>query len=285
MEIIVLGTGYCAGIPQIGCLNPKYKRCRVCKLALENKNRDKRTRSSVLIKNGDKFTLIDATPDLRQQLIREKIAIQQIPEVLVTHTHLDHILGLFEISAGLLDPDIPDTQREIKIYSAEEINNKLKELIGCFEEVLGMKTKLRDFKELKIGEKNIVNKLTVFPFKVPHTFGKFGPTLGFRISEKGKIFVYIPCIGPDKNNTREISDEVIDNVKNSDCIFLGAPFYEKSKSAHIAFLILKEILKNLRIRKKVYFTNLSHNLERTREELEKVAKPFNVAYDGMKIEL
>ncbi|MBC7110003.1 MAG: MBL fold metallo-hydrolase, partial [Archaeoglobi archaeon] len=67
MRITLLGTGDSVGTPKIGC------ECRTCKDALKG-GRSRRTRFSVMIQNEEKVILIDTSPDLRWQLIRNRIS-------------------------------------------------------------------------------------------------------------------------------------------------------------------------------------------------------------------
>jgi phosphoribosyl 1,2-cyclic phosphate phosphodiesterase len=85
-SFLFLGTGASAGVPIIGCV------CAVCQ-SKEPKN--KRLRSSGLLKIGDKTLLIDIGPDFRQQVLKHKI--DHIDGLLLTHTHFDHIAGIDEI--------------------------------------------------------------------------------------------------------------------------------------------------------------------------------------------
>lgn len=83
-----LGTGTSQGIPVIGC------HCPVCH---SSDPRNKRLRSSLLLEAGGRRLLIDAGPDLRQQLLRQ--GIEDIDAVLFTHEHQDHTAGLDELRA------------------------------------------------------------------------------------------------------------------------------------------------------------------------------------------
>ena len=81
-----LGTGTSSGVPIIGCP------CEVCSSPDAH---DKRLRASVMIHTQDKHILIDTSPDLRQQLLRN--VPPRIDAVLYTHMHSDHTAGVDDI--------------------------------------------------------------------------------------------------------------------------------------------------------------------------------------------
>jgi phosphoribosyl 1,2-cyclic phosphate phosphodiesterase len=85
-ELILLGTGTSVGVPSIGCP------CEVC---TSSNPRDKRTRCAAVVGLPQGNLLIDTPPDLRQQLLRERIGI--IHAVIYTHEHADHIFGLDDL--------------------------------------------------------------------------------------------------------------------------------------------------------------------------------------------
>ena len=85
-KLILLGTGTSVGVPAIGC------DCPVC---TGGHPKNQRTRSSAMIGLPEGNLLIDASPDLRQQLLREKIGI--LDAVAFTHEHADHIFGLDDL--------------------------------------------------------------------------------------------------------------------------------------------------------------------------------------------
>jgi len=86
MRVTFLGTGTSTGVPVIGC------RCRVCTSA---DPLNQRLRQSVLLETNGKYGLIDTTPDLRLQLLRNPIP--RLDFVLFTHSHSDHLMGLDDI--------------------------------------------------------------------------------------------------------------------------------------------------------------------------------------------
>ncbi len=88
-EIVFLGTGAAWGLPEPGC------DCPACREALRVPKWH-RTRTSFLISSGVNI-LVDATTDLRTQLLRE--GVPSIDALILTHAHPDHFLGLDEFRA------------------------------------------------------------------------------------------------------------------------------------------------------------------------------------------
>src|SRR5438477_9795925 len=81
-----LGTGTSVGVPMIGC------DCAVCR---SPNPKNQRYRCSVLIGTPAGNILIDTGPELRLQLLREKVRV--VHAVLYTHYHADHLFGLDDL--------------------------------------------------------------------------------------------------------------------------------------------------------------------------------------------
>jgi phosphoribosyl 1,2-cyclic phosphate phosphodiesterase len=86
MKITLLGSGASSGVPIIGC------DCVVCQ---SPNPKNKRSRVSLLIETQGKKILIDTSPDLRTQCLRE--GIKTVDAILYTHAHADHIHGIDDI--------------------------------------------------------------------------------------------------------------------------------------------------------------------------------------------
>ena len=109
-KMILLGTGTSVGVPALGC------RCDTC---TSGHPRNSRTRCSAILGLPGGNLLIDTSPDLRQQLIREKIGI--VNTVAYTHEHSDHVMGfddlrLFQFYLG----------HAVPIYCTEVVEARLR---------------------------------------------------------------------------------------------------------------------------------------------------------------
>lgn len=85
-QMILLGTGTSVGVPMIGC------GCEVCQ---STDPKDQRTRTSAILGLPEGNLLIDTSPDMRQQLLRERIGL--VHAVTYTHEHADHVMGLDDL--------------------------------------------------------------------------------------------------------------------------------------------------------------------------------------------
>ncbi|MCP4328862.1 MAG: MBL fold metallo-hydrolase [Alphaproteobacteria bacterium] len=93
MRVTILGCGGSGGVPVIGGVDGKGA-WGACDPADE---RNRRTRSSILVQDQGTNLLVDTAPDLRHQLLVAGVA--DITAVLYTHTHADHIHGIDELRA------------------------------------------------------------------------------------------------------------------------------------------------------------------------------------------
>jgi phosphoribosyl 1,2-cyclic phosphate phosphodiesterase len=86
MRVTFLGSGTSTGVPTVGCY------CPVC---TSTNPKNKRLRQSVKIEKDGRHFIIDTTPDLRLQLLRDPIPCLDF--VLFTHSHSDHLMGLDDV--------------------------------------------------------------------------------------------------------------------------------------------------------------------------------------------
>ena len=83
-----------------------------------------------MIKSKESSIIIDATPDLRQQLLNANV--KKLDAILVTHTHSDHINGIddFRFLNVIM-------KKDINLYASEHGINQIKQRFGyVFEKLL-----------------------------------------------------------------------------------------------------------------------------------------------------
>ncbi len=103
MRVVVLGSAAGGGLPQWNC------RCPNCNTARSEPERVRpRTQSSIAVSaDGVDWLLINASPDIRQQLFdnpamhpREGLRHSPIRAVLLTNGDVDHVAGLLTLREG-----------------------------------------------------------------------------------------------------------------------------------------------------------------------------------------
>jgi phosphoribosyl 1,2-cyclic phosphate phosphodiesterase len=88
LKITVLGCGNSTGVPMLG---PIWGDCD------PNEPRNRRLRPAVLIERAGRRVLVDAGPDIREQLLRANVAT--VDAILFTHHHADHTAGIDDLRA------------------------------------------------------------------------------------------------------------------------------------------------------------------------------------------
>ena len=108
IEVEILGCGSSSGVPAIGNY---WGNCN------PNNPKNRRLRSSILVKSKKTSLIIDATPDLRQQLLSTNV--QYLDGILITHTHSDHINGIddFRFLNVLM-------KSEINLYATKKVSHQ-----------------------------------------------------------------------------------------------------------------------------------------------------------------
>jgi len=83
LTVTILGCGPSGGVPLIGC------HCATCR---SDNPKNNRTRASILIELDTTRVLVDTSPDLRHQALRE--GFKTVDGILYTHAHADHCHGI-----------------------------------------------------------------------------------------------------------------------------------------------------------------------------------------------
>ena len=151
MKFIILGCGSSMGVPRpdgfFGKCNPKNKK-------------NFRSRCSALIQGKSENILIDTSPDLRSQLLNNKI--KNINRVFFTHMHADQTHGINDLRIFSLK-----NKKKIPIYTDDVTKKYLKNSFSyCFDQYNEYPAILK-FEKMKkrfIFEKTI----NINPIKVKH---------------------------------------------------------------------------------------------------------------------
>jgi len=261
----------------------------------------------VVSAGGDRHLLIDASPDLKQQL--ESVGLvprspepgrydrrSPIHSVLLTHGHGDHCVGLFEFSTG--------KSFEIPVHGPTDL---IRYLFGTSENnrfFSDLGRLARDYikpRGLQEGvHLDLFDGLRVAGFEVPHTDrledGSYFPssTYGFDVEANGRRFVYTPDLAL-------LTDDLLDRIQDADLFMLDGTFWWDDELAKVSGLgktsydlghvPVEEslmVLEGLEVGRVVY-THINHTnpLLNSNQPMGEIVKRagFKVAYDGMVIEL
>ena len=212
-KFTILGCGSSLGSPWI--TNFKGK--------LSNNKKNIRTRCCAHIQKGNLSVLIDTSPDIKYQLLKNKI--KSLDAILYTHEHSDQTSGIFEMR-----PFFWKNKKKIPIYGSRrtirELNNKY---TFCFKKKYGytpiMKSNVIRNK-FSIKKKN--SKILIKSFEVNHGLinatGYLIDKLAYisdcnRIPEKNLRYLFnldyliIDCLKIDKHPSHLNYEQAIKLIK------------------------------------------------------------------------
>ena len=224
-----------------------------------NNDKNFRTRSSVLINYDNLSLLIDASPDLRQQLYSAKCT--KIDAVLLTHFHSDHISGLPDMRAiSLINKKIIPVYMPTNMQ--ERINNNYKYIFSGEKDY-------RPFLEIKdISEKFNINNIEIETFKHNH----------------GSVDVQTYRIGNFAYSTdlKSFYEKDLDKLKNLDLWIVGL-LRKDPHPSHAGFKQIIEYINYIKPKKTV-FTHMTALLDY--KAINSLC-PKNVipGYDGMELKI
>ncbi len=248
MKVLFLGSGTSTGVPQVGC------NCVVCS---SSDPKDSRLRASVVISDNENEIMIDCGPDLRQQLLVNKIS--KLSAILLTHEHYDHIGGLDDVRP----------LGKANVYAERKVIDVIhRNMPYCFAEnkypgVPSIELHQIDTNEFLIGNTRI-QPIRIHHYKLP--------ILGFRI----KNVAYL-------TDVKTIDDDAIEQLQNLDVLILNALRINE----HISHLSLEEALHMAKRidAKKTYFTHMSHDMGLHAAVNAILPENIELAYDGLKVEI
>ena len=253
VKFVILGSGSSMGVPRADGYAGN------CNL---NNKKNLRTRCSALIKFNDKNFLIDTSPDLRSQLLKNKI--KSIDKVFYTHLHADQTHGIND-----LRPFFLMHKKQIQVFA----NNKTSKYLNstfkfCFKSSYGYPStlELNNLKD-KHTFKNKNKKLMIESFPVEH----------------GKIKSICYLINKKLAYASDISlfyKKDYKRLKKLDFLIIDCLWYKKH-SAHFNLSQVLELVNSLKP-KKTILTNMHSDLDYDQLK-KKLPKNVIPGFDGMSV--
>jgi len=253
-ELVLLGTGTSHGVPIIGC------HCPVC---TSTDPRNNRTRTGVAVKTPQGTFLIDTSPELRIQLLRERIDLVQA--VVYTHSHADHLFGLDDLR--LFGYRL---KHAVPLYCEEVVEQQIRAAYGyAFTPIdpdlhYGAVPQL-ELRRIGLDPFELLGE-RVQPIRLMH--GKL-PVLGFRI---GNVAF---C-----TDVSFIPDESWPLLEGLDVLILDA-LRDEPHATHFGIPQALAVVERVRP-KQTYLTHVSHYLEYT-ETNARLPAGVMLSHDGLTI--
>jgi len=252
IKFTILGSGSSVGVPRIdgffGNCDPK-----------EIKNY--RTRCAAAISINDKNILIDTSPDLKSQLIKNKI--KNVECVFYTHMHADQTHGINDLRIFYLK-----SRKKIPIYADRLTSKYLSRSFNyCFEKnydgypaslKLNMLKKIHNFNYKK-------KKISIKPIKIKH--GSID-CMSYIINKKCAY----------ASDISKIYDKDFKYFYNLDYFVVDCLRYE----SHPSHFNLEDVLNLVKILKpkKTFLTNLNNEMD-YKKLINILPKNVKPAYDGL----
>ncbi|MFG0261092.1 MAG: MBL fold metallo-hydrolase [Novipirellula sp. JB048] len=271
-EVVFLGTGTSVGVPALGC------DCEVCQ---SDCPRNQRTRCAITIhfpaRPGDvasasgqtppdgQTILVDTPPDLRTQLLRERISL--VHAVLFTHEHADHLFGLDDLRLFPFRLGHP-----VPLYCQSHVEQRIRQ---SFDYAFSTRQTTHPGAVPQLEFRNITSEpfevlgVRVTPIPMPH--GPHFNVLGFRIGD----FAY--C-----TDTNGIPAASLERLRGLRTFVVGA-LRHAPHPTHFSLQEAIEVAAEVGATQ-TYLTHISHDLDY--EKTTRVLPPgVALSYDGLRVKL
>lgn len=261
MKVTILGCGGSGGVPLIG---PGWGACN------PDNPKNRRSRVSILVQQGDTNILCDTSPDFRAQALAA--AINHLDAVLYTHDHADHTQGIDDLR--FVRSKDKSISNRVPTYATQDTMDTLSLRFGyAFQQnTKGSGHLYRPFIEPRLVAHNQLFKVAgvnIMPYFQEHGFGS--STTGYRI---GNIAYSTDCV--------EMPEESLQHLKTLDLFVVDCLRFEPHMT-HAHFdkaMSWVQLLKP----KHTVLTHMNHLMD---YDVLKARCPDGVepAFDGLAIEI
>lgn len=235
-------------------------RCH-CPVCMSADPRDKRLRTSAIVRYQGVRILIDCGPDFRTQMLRA--SDDNLDAVLLTHIHFDHVAGLDDMRAYCFERPMP-------IYArADVLDNLHKRIPYCFTD--NPYPGVAQFEEhiIEEGKPFLVEGVRVEPIPVMHYNL---PILGYRIGPLAYI-----------TDAKTIADDVVAGLKGVPLLVINS----LRVGEHLSHMCLHETLDIIqRINPgRALLIHMSDRMGLHAESPKLLPDGVALAYDGLTIKV
>lgn len=251
MEFIVLGSGTSTGVPSVAC------ECATC---MSKDPRDKRLRTSLLVRSPTTTLVIDTSMDFRRQMLRNRVL--DLHGVVFTHHHFDHIGGFDDVRPYNFRSEAP-----MPIYALQETLNVLKSTFPyAFGLVDSSGTSVPSIAERVIdSDPFVVGDIELLPIPMGH--GQAMRVNGYRIG--GLAY----C-----TDTNFIPPSSLELLRDLDTLIIDGLRWER----HPTHFTVSEALNIINIVQpgSAFLTHIAHQLKHAETEA-RLPPQVRMAYDGL----
>lgn len=226
-------------------------------------SRGKRQNTSLLIKAQKKRILIDCSGFPEFSLAKHNVKVSEISDVILTHSHVDHIYALPSLIHTIRLNLMPQGGGSVRLFALPETLRVTKDLIDVF----GLREKKNpvriDFKPLLSSEGYIdvdVEGIKIEYFCVCHGST---PTIGLSISENKNHLLF--------SSDSEICQSIIRRIKPSTILIHDCGSGMSPQNKHAGADELSKMLSNHPC-KRLFLCHLPDLSEEKIDEIKKVIK-------------
>lgn len=236
-----------------------------CPVCTSDDPRNQRTRCGAVLEAPQGNILIDTPPELRLQLVRERIG--RIHAVLFTHTHADHLFGLDDVR--LFSHYL---KRPVPVYCEPAVEEHIRRTFAyAFDPIAAQYpaggVPQLEFHAIGLEPFDLLGQ-RVIPMRLEH--GRFR-VLGFRFDG----VAYCTDVNAIPAPTWAL-------LEGLDVLVLDA-LREKPHPTHFSLAEALEVVRQLRPRR-AYFTHIAHHLDHAATNA-RLPDGVELAYDGLRIPL